>query len=151
MLLKKERLLLEQINQWLGVLRNSYGTKMISLTDHRILHTCITDLGWFQRKKKQTFSNSRRQLTSSARELEEVSSFIQTYTSWTGHEGIAYKFSTLGWCSTWIMGETKCCWWAQQQLIEISISLDFHHYVNMVIALVRPKDEMMYARGINHE
>ena len=49
------------------------------------------------------------------------------------------KFPTLGWCSTWIMGETKCCWWAQQQLIGISISLDFHHHVNAVIALVRPK------------
>ena len=37
------------------------------------------------------------------------------------------------------MGETKCCWWAQQQLIEIPISLDFHHRMNTVIALVRPK------------
>ena len=62
-----------------------------------------------------------------------------------------HKFPTLGWCSTWIMGETKCCWWAQQQLIGISISLDFHHYVNNVIVLVRPKDVMVYARGINHE
>ena len=61
------------------------------------------------------------------------------------------KLSTLGWCSTWIMGETKCCWWAQQQLIGISISLDFHHHVNTVIALVRPKDVIVYARGINHE
>ena len=57
------------------------------------------------------------------------------------------SFSTLGWCSTWIMGETKCCWWAQQQLIGISISLDFHHYVNNVIVLVRPKDVLVYARG----
>ena len=40
---------------------------------------------------------------------------------------------------------------AQQQLIGISISLDFHHYVNNVIVLVRPKDVMVYARGINHE
>ena len=58
-----------------------------------------------------------------------------------------HKFPTLGWCSTWIMGETKCCWWAQQQLIGISISPDFHHHVNTVIALVRPKDVMVYARG----
>src|SRR3954469_15164257 len=33
---------------------------------------------------KQTFSNSRRQLTSDKRELEEVTSLIQTYTSLTG-------------------------------------------------------------------
>ena len=35
--------------------------------------------------------------------------------------------------------------------IGISISLDFRHHVNTVIALVRPKDVMVYARGINHE
>ena len=45
------------------------------------------------------------------------------------------------------MGETRCCWWAQQQLIGISISLYFHRYVNNVIVLVRPKDVMVYARG----
>ena len=32
-----------------------------------------------------------------------------------------------------------------------SILLDFHHHVNTVIAMVRPKDVMVYARGINHE
>ena len=48
--LKKELLLLEQINQWLDVLRSSYGTKMISLIDQRILCTCMTDLGWFRRR-----------------------------------------------------------------------------------------------------
>ena len=73
--LKKELLFLEQINQWLGVLRNSYGTKMISLTDHRILHTCITDLGWYHRKQNKPFSNSWRQLTSNACELGENHSF----------------------------------------------------------------------------
>ena len=62
-----------------------------------------------------------------------------------------HKFPTLAGCSTQIMEETKWCWWAQQQLIGISISLDFHHHVNTVIALVRPKDVMVYARGINHE
>ena len=34
---------------------------------------------------------------------------------------------------------------------EFSILPDFHHHVNMVIAMVRPKDVMVYARGINHE
>ena len=57
------------------------------------------------------------------------------------------KFPTLTGCSTWIMEETRCCWWAQQQLIGISISLEFHDYVNNVIVLVRPKDVMVYARG----
>ena len=62
-----------------------------------------------------------------------------------------HNFPTLAGCSTRIMEETKCYWWAQRQLIGISISLDFHHYVNNVIVLVTPKDVMVYARGINHE
>ena len=49
--LKKKLLLLEQINQWLDVLGDTYGMRMISLSDHRILRTCMTDLGWFQRTK----------------------------------------------------------------------------------------------------
>ena len=48
--LAQQLLFLEQINQWLGVLGISYGMKMISLTDHRILRTCINDLGRFQRR-----------------------------------------------------------------------------------------------------
>ena len=79
------------------MLRNSYGTKMISLTDHRMLRTCMADLGWFQRKQKQAFSNPRQQLTSNARELEEVTTFIHTYTSWAAHEGNAYKVSNTSW------------------------------------------------------
>ena len=31
--------------------------------------------------------------------------------------------------------------------LEFSISLEFHHYVNNVIVLVKPKDVMVYARG----
>ena len=38
-----------------------------------------------------TFSNSRRLLASNAHELEEVTSFIRTYASGTGHEDNAYK------------------------------------------------------------
>ena len=49
--LKKELLLLEQINQWLGVLGNTYGVEVINLPNHSILCTCMTDLGWFQRKQ----------------------------------------------------------------------------------------------------
>ena len=49
------------------------------------------------------------------------------------------------------MDETKCCWWAQQQVIEIPVEMEFHNYVNKVIALVRPKDIMVYAQGSNHE
>ena len=51
--LKKELPFLEPINQWLGVLGDTHGMKMISLSDHRILRTCMTDLGWFQRSKNK--------------------------------------------------------------------------------------------------
>ena len=48
----KHRLLcLEQVNQWLGVLRISYGVEVINLPNHSILCTCMTDLGRFQRKQ----------------------------------------------------------------------------------------------------
>ena len=96
-------LLLEQISWWLDVLGYTYGMKMISLSNHRILRTCITDLGWFQRRQKHAFSNSRRQLTSNARESKEVTSFIQTYTSETELEGIVYKVSNTSLMSNRIM------------------------------------------------
>ena len=56
-------------------------------------YVCMTDLGWFQGKQNKPFSNSWRQLTSNAHELKEVTTFIQTYASWTEHEGIVYKVS----------------------------------------------------------
>ena len=46
--LRKELLLLEQINKWLGVLRNTYGVEVINLPNHSIPCTCVTNLGWFQ-------------------------------------------------------------------------------------------------------
>ena len=51
--------------------------KVASLSNHSILRTCMTDLGWYQRKQKQSFSNSRRQLAPNARESDKVTSFIQ--------------------------------------------------------------------------
>ena len=102
-------------------------------------HICMNDLGWFRGSKNnlsrthggilhQMHMNSRKSPLPSKHKLHERNT-----------KALLTKFSTLGWCSTWIMGETKCCWWVQQQLIGISISLDFHHHVNTVIALVRPK------------
>ena len=73
----KELLVLEQISQWLGVIENTNGMEVASLSNHSTLRTCMTDLGWYQRKQKQTFSNSRRQLAPKAHEFEEVTSSIQ--------------------------------------------------------------------------
>ena len=53
----------------------------------------MTDLGWFQRKQKQYFSDPRRQLTANVCELEEVSSSIQATSFMNKHKGIAYKVS----------------------------------------------------------
>ena len=39
MILKKELLLLEQINQWLGVLGNTYGVEAANLSNHNVLRT----------------------------------------------------------------------------------------------------------------
>ena len=58
-------------------------------------------------EEKQTFSNSRRQLTSDTRELEEVTALIQTYTSGTELEGIVYKVSDTSLMSNRIMEEIR--------------------------------------------
>ena len=65
----------------------------LSTKPYNTSHVCMTDSGWFQRKQNKPFSNSWRQITSNARELEQVTSLIQTYTSWAEHEGNAYKVS----------------------------------------------------------
>ena len=44
--LMKKLLRLEQINQWLCVLGDTYGMEVASLSNHSILRTCMTDLGW---------------------------------------------------------------------------------------------------------
>ena len=49
--LKKELLILEQINQWLCVPGDTYGMEVASLSNYSILRTCMTDLGWFQRRQ----------------------------------------------------------------------------------------------------
>ena len=62
--------------------RDTYRMKMISLSDHRILRTCMTDLGWFQMKQNklsrihggnlhQMHVNQRKSLLSSKRILHE--------------------------------------------------------------------------------
>ena len=152
MILKKELLLLEKISQWLGVLGNTYRMEAANLSNHRVLRTYAWLTWEDSRGNKNNLSrihggnlhrlhvNQRKSLLSSRQILHEQSMKI-----------CLHKFPTLAWCSTWAMEKIRCCWWAQQQLIGISISLDFHPHVNTVIALVRPKDVMVYSRGINHE
>ena len=100
-------LLLEQISQWLGVLGYTYGMKMISLSNHRILRTCITDLGWFQRRQKQTFSSSRRQLTSRCTWIKGSHSFHQTSTSWDSMKKMLSKVSNTNLMFNNIMEEIR--------------------------------------------
>ena len=49
--LKKELLLLEQINQWLGVLGTHMEWRLQVSKPQNTSHVCMTDLGWFQRKQ----------------------------------------------------------------------------------------------------
>ena len=49
--LKKELLLLEQINQWLGVLGTHMEWRLQVSRPQNTSHVCMTDLGWFQRKQ----------------------------------------------------------------------------------------------------
>ena len=49
--LKKELLLLEQFNQWLGVLGTHIEWRLQVSKPQSTSHVCMTDLGWFQRKQ----------------------------------------------------------------------------------------------------
>ena len=49
--LKKELLLLEQINRWLGVLGTHIEWRLQVSEPQNTSHVCMTDLGWFQRKQ----------------------------------------------------------------------------------------------------
>ena len=93
--LMKELLLLEQISQWLGVLGYTYGMKMISLTDHRILRTCMTDLGWFQRSKNKLSRIHDGNLHQNARESKEVTPFIKQVLHELAWRRCFQKFPTL--------------------------------------------------------
>mgnify|MGYP001507307552 CR=1 FL=1 len=75
--LMKELLLLEQINQWLGVLGYTYRMEVANLQTTEYFARMHDWLGMIPEEAKQTFSNSRRQLASNAHELEEVTSYIR--------------------------------------------------------------------------
>ena len=93
--LKKELLLLEQINQWLGVLGFTYRMKVASLQTTEYFARMHDWLGMIPEEATLTFSNPRRQLASDAHELKEVTTFIQTYASWASMNKCFQKFPTL--------------------------------------------------------
>ena len=66
-------------------------------------------------------------------------SFHQTSTSWASMKKMLSKVSNTNLLSNKILEKIKWCWWAQQQIIEISMKMEFHDLVNKVIALVIPK------------
>ena len=74
--LMKELLLLEQINQLLGVL-GTHRMKVANLQTTEYFARMHDWLGMIPEEVKHAFSNSRRQLASNAHELEEVTSSIQ--------------------------------------------------------------------------
>ena len=91
--LKKDLHLLEQINQWLGVLGYTYGMKVASLQTTEYFARVHDWFGMIPKKATLTFSNPRRQLASNAHELEEVTSFIRTYASWASMKKMLSKVS----------------------------------------------------------
>ena len=93
--LMKELLLLEQINQWLGVLGYTYGMKVASLQTTEYFARVHDWLAMIPEEATLTFSNPRRQLASDAHELKEVTTFIQTYASWASMNKCFQKFPTL--------------------------------------------------------
>ena len=93
--LMKELLLLEQINQWLGVLGNTYRVKVASLQTTEYFARMHDWFGMIPKETTLTFSNLWRQLASNAHELEEVTSYIRTYASGASMNKCFQKFPTL--------------------------------------------------------
>ena len=61
--------------------RDTYRMEVASLRTTEYFARMHDRFGMIPKETKQSFSNSRRQLASNAHELEEVTSFIQTYAS----------------------------------------------------------------------
>ena len=142
MILTKELLLLEQINQWLGVLGNTYGVEVINLPNHRKLRTYSWLIWDDSRGNKTNLSQIHGgNLHLMHVNLEKVASFTKTYTSWMGYEEMLTKVSNTNLDvqhESWT--RWKYCRWVQQQVIQISMKMEFHNYVNKAIALVKPKE-----------
>ena len=92
--LKKELLLLEQINQWLGVLGIHIDWRLQVFKPQNSSHVHEW-LGMIPEEAKLTFLSPRRQLAPKAHEPEEVTSFTITYTSWASMKKCFQKFPTL--------------------------------------------------------
>ena len=71
--------------------RDTYRMKVASLQTTEYFAHVYDWLGMIPKEVKQAFSNSWRQLASSAHELEGLTSFVQTYASRMSHEDNAYK------------------------------------------------------------
>ena len=55
----------------------THGVEVASLSNHGILRTCMTDLGWFRRKQKQSFSIHGGYLHLMHVNLEKVTSYTK--------------------------------------------------------------------------
>ena len=73
--------------------RDTYRLKVASLQTTAFFAHVHDWFGMIPKKATLTFSNPRRQLASDAHELGEVSTFIQTYASWTKHEEMLTQVS----------------------------------------------------------
>ena len=93
--LKKELLLLEPVNQWLGVLGYTYGMKMISLSNHRILRTYAW-LIWDDSKGNNIdFLESTAATCIRCTWIKGSHYLHPTYASWASMNKCFQKFPTL--------------------------------------------------------
>ena len=67
------------------------------------------------------------------------------------HEGIVYKVPNTSLMSNKTMERIRMLSMGSTTIYRDFHKMEFHHYVNKVIALVRPKDVMVYAQGNNHK
>ena len=100
---------------------------------------------------KTSFLEFTAATTPSARELEEVTSFIQTYTSWTGMKKMLTQVSNTSWMFHTDHGGDKML------LMGSTTTHRSFHITGLPPScehgdsIGQTKDVMVYARGINHE
>ena len=119
--------------------RDSYRMEVASLQTTEYFAHMHDLLGMVPKEAKTSFLEFTAASFIKCTRVRGSHSFHQTNTSWASMKKMLSKFSNTNLLSNKILEKIKWCWWAQQQIIEISMKMEFQNYVNKVITLVRPK------------
>ena len=101
-----ELLILEQVNQWLGVLGTHIEWRLQVSRPQNTSHICMTDLGWFQRKQNW-LSQIHGGIFHQMHVYKRKSLLSSTNTSWASMKKMLSKVSNTNLLSNKIMEEIR--------------------------------------------